>query len=94
MSATGTMAGPHAGDASGPANALRALAMSAAMRRVAIDDRREFDPRKFTAPALAAMRDLCRLRFEQFGAAGRAARLTPIQPAAMARAYETGELTR
>ncbi|TPW15723.1 MAG: transketolase [Acidimicrobiaceae bacterium] len=29
MSATGTMAGPHAGDASGPANALRALAMDA-----------------------------------------------------------------
>ena len=70
------------------------LAMSAAIRRVAIDDRREFDPRKFTAPALAAMRDLCRRRFEQFGAAGHAARITPIPPAAMARAYETGTLTR
>jgi fructose-bisphosphate aldolase class II len=70
------------------------LAMSAAMRRAAIDDRREFDPRKFTTPALAAMRDLCRLRFEQFGAAGRAARITPIPPAAMARAYETGTMTR
>ena len=70
------------------------LAMTAAMRRVATGDRREFDPRKFTAPALVAMRDLCRLRFEQFGAAGHAAGITPIPPAAMARAYETGTLTR
>ncbi|MBI4935949.1 MAG: fructose-bisphosphate aldolase class II [Actinobacteria bacterium] len=70
------------------------LAMSAAMRRVASNDRREFDPRKFTAPALAAMRDLCRLRFEQFGAAGRASCITPIPPAVMASAYETGTLTR
>ncbi|MEI8241209.1 MAG: class II fructose-bisphosphate aldolase, partial [Actinomycetota bacterium] len=70
------------------------LAMSGAMRRVATDDRREFDPRKFTAPALVAMRDLCRLRFEQFGAAGNAKRITPIPPADMARAYETGTLTR
>ena len=68
------------------------LAMAAATRRVAHDHPREFDPRKFSAPALDAMRDLCRSRFEQFGAAGRATKIDVISLAEMARAYETGLL--
>ena len=63
------------------------LAMAAAIRHVAISDRREFDPRKFLAPATAAMAALCRLRYEQFGAAGRARRITPVPLAEMARRY-------
>ena len=48
------------------------LAMTAAFRKVATQTRREFDPRKFLKPAMDAMRDLCRERFEQFGTAGNA----------------------
>lgn len=66
------------------------LAMAAATRKVIKDNLREFDPRKFNAPALDAMRDLCKLRFEQFGAAGRASKIQAVSLADMARAYEKG----
>ena len=49
------------------------MAMTAAVpqgRRA--ERRREFDPRKFLKPAMDAMRELCRERFEQFGTAGNA----------------------
>src|ERR687887_2446141 len=46
------------------------LAMTAAFRKVAIQSRSEFDPRKFLKPAMDALRDLCRDRFEQFGTVG------------------------
>ena len=48
------------------------LAMTAAFRKVATQSKSEFDPRKFLKPAMDAMRDLCRERFEQFGTAGNA----------------------
>ena len=48
------------------------LAMTAAFRKVAVQSRSEFDPRKFLKPAMDAMRELCRERFEQFGTAGNA----------------------
>ena len=40
------------------------LAMTAAFRQVATRARSEFDPRKFLKPAMDALRDLCRERFE------------------------------
>src|SRR5882724_12472185 len=40
------------------------LAMTAAFRKVATQSKSEFDPRKFLKPAMDAMRDLCRERFE------------------------------
>src|SRR3954462_12548516 len=48
------------------------LVMTAQFRRVAQGSKSEFDPRKFLKPAMDAMRDLCRERFEQFGTAGQA----------------------
>ncbi|WP_207478743.1 class II fructose-bisphosphate aldolase [Arenibaculum pallidiluteum] len=68
------------------------LAMAAAMRRVAHRDPAEFDPRKFLKPAMEAMRDLCRDRFEQFGAAGNASRIKVLPMAEMARRYRSGML--
>ena len=35
----------------------------------------EFDPRKFLKPAMDAMRELCRERFERFGTAGNASKI-------------------
>ena len=68
------------------------LAMTAEFRRVAEQDKSQFDPRKFLAASMAAMQDLCRDRFERFGTAGRASKITPISLADMAHAYAAGAL--
>jgi fructose-bisphosphate aldolase class II len=51
------------------------LVMTGAMRREMARKPEEFDPRKWFAAAVVAARDLCRQRFEDFGAAGRASSL-------------------
>ncbi|WP_436643327.1 class II fructose-bisphosphate aldolase [Microbaculum sp. FT89] len=68
------------------------LAMTGMFRKVASERKAEFDPRKFLKPAMDAMRDLCRARFEQFGTAGNASRIKVIPMAEMARRYESGAL--
>ena len=68
------------------------LAMTAIFRKVALQSKAEFDPRKFLKPAMNALRDLCRARFEQFSTAGNASRIKPIPLAEMARRYRSGAL--
>jgi fructose-bisphosphate aldolase class II len=68
------------------------LAMTAQFRKVASADKKEFDPRKFLKPAMDAMRDLCRDRFEQFGTAGNASKIKVIPLAEMAKRYRSGAL--
>src|SRR6516164_324634 len=68
------------------------LAMTAAFRKVATQAKNEFDPRKFLKPAMDAMRDLCRERFEQFGTAGNASKIRVVPLAEMARRYRSGAL--
>ena len=68
------------------------LAMAGALRKVATTRPEEFDPRKFMIPAMEAMTHLCRLRYEQFGSAGHAPRITPIPLTDLAAAYRTGTL--
>ena len=68
------------------------LAMTGEFRKIGEQDKTQFDPRKFLAPALAAMQQLCRDRFEQFGTAGNAGRIRPIAFADMAKRYAAGEL--
>jgi fructose-bisphosphate aldolase class II len=68
------------------------LAMAAAFRKVATQVRSEFDPRKFLKPAMDAMRDLCRERFEQFGTAGNASKIKVIPLSEMAKRYRSGAL--
>jgi len=68
------------------------LAMTGAFRRIATEDRSQFDPRKFLQPALDAMQSLCKDRFEQFGTAGKAGKIRPVSLAEMARRYASGAL--
>jgi len=68
------------------------MAMAGQFRKVAITSRTEFDPRKFLKPAMDAMRDLCRDRFEAFGTAGNASRIKVIPMDEMARRYAKGAL--
>jgi fructose-bisphosphate aldolase class II len=63
------------------------LAMTGAMRRSFNKDRSEFDPRKALIAAKNAARDLCAERFEAFGCAGNADKITPISLDLMVKRY-------
>ena len=68
------------------------LAMLGVIRKVAIENKSEFDPRKFFKPAMQAMSDLCADRLERFGTAGNASRIKPLSLPAMAARYAAGGL--
>ena len=68
------------------------MAMTGQFRRIAMQNPGEFDPRKFLKPAMDAMRDLCRDRFERFGTAGNAGRIKVVAMDEMARRYAAGKL--
>jgi len=68
------------------------MAMTGAIRKVLAENPGEFDPRKYLKPAMDAMREVCRARFEEFGAAGQAGKIKPLPMSAMARRYGAGEL--
>ncbi|RAZ77046.1 class II fructose-bisphosphate aldolase [Mesorhizobium atlanticum] len=68
------------------------MAMTGQFRRIASENPQEFDPRKFLKPAMDAMRDLCRERFEQFGTAGNASKIRVVPLDEMARRYAAGKL--
>jgi fructose-bisphosphate aldolase class II len=68
------------------------MAMAAQIRKVASESPAEFDPRKFMKPAMDALRDLCRDRFDAFGAAGNAGRIKVVPMDEMARRYARGAL--
>jgi len=68
------------------------LAMSGAVRRELGKDRKNFDPRKFLTASTRAAKQICRDRYEQFGSAGHAGKITPIPLEEMARRYAKREL--
>ncbi|TBN38372.1 fructose-bisphosphate aldolase class II [Paracoccus subflavus] len=68
------------------------MAITAQFRKVATSHKTEFDPRKFTIPAMQEMEKLCLDRFERFGTAGNAAKIKPIPLDDMARRYASGAL--
>jgi fructose-bisphosphate aldolase class II len=68
------------------------MAMAGQFRRVAMENPAEFDPRKFLKPAMDALRDLCRDRFERFGTAGNASKIKVIPMDEMAKRYAAGKL--
>jgi fructose-bisphosphate aldolase, class II len=63
------------------------MAMTGAIRKALTEDPGEFDPRKYLKPAMAAMTEVCRQRFEAFGTAGQADRIRPLPLEAMAKRY-------
>ena len=68
------------------------LAMAVEIRRVAQQNKSEFDLRKFLKPAMNALHKLCKERFEQFGTAGNASKIKVIPLAEMAKLYRSGSL--
>jgi fructose-bisphosphate aldolase, class II len=68
------------------------MAMAGQFRKVAQENRREFDPRKFLKPAMDALEALCVARFEQFGTDGQAPKIRPLPLDEMAARYRSGAL--
>ena len=63
------------------------MAIIGQYRRIAREAPAEFDPRAFNKPAMAKMQQLCEERFEAFGTAGNAGKITPLPLDEMAKRY-------
>lgn len=66
------------------------LASTGAIRRFLAENPAEFDPRKFLAVSTQAMKEICIARYQAFGAAGQASKITPISLEKMADKYAAG----
>jgi fructose-bisphosphate aldolase class II len=69
------------------------LASTGAVRRFLAQNPSEFDPRKFLAVTITAMRDICIDRYQAFGTAGNADKIKVRSLDLMQQAYSAGELT-
>lgn len=56
------------------------------------EHRNEIDPRQFLLAATRAMKDICKSRYEAFGSAGQASKISAISVERMAERYKRGEL--
>lgn len=68
------------------------LAATGAIRRFMAKNPSEFDPRKYLAESLKAMQSICKMRYEEFGAAGQASKIKVVSLDSMADRYAKGEL--
>ena len=68
------------------------MAITGQFRKVAMEKKTEFDPRKFMIPAMEEVEKLCLDRFERFGTAGNASKITPLDLDEMAKRYADGSL--
>ena len=68
------------------------LACTGAVRRYLAENPSQFDPRKYLQQTIVAMKDICTARYQAFGAAGQADRLTAIPLDTMQQRYAAGEL--
>jgi len=68
------------------------MASTGSVRRHLADNPSNFDPRKFLKEATKGMMEICKARYESFGAAGNASKLNIISLDDMAARYKSGEL--
>jgi fructose-bisphosphate aldolase class II len=68
------------------------LASTGAVRRFLAENPAEFDPRKFLKASTAALKEICKARYEAFDTAGNASRIKPIGLEAMVERYARGEM--
>jgi fructose-bisphosphate aldolase class II len=66
------------------------LASTGAIRRFMAQNPSEFDPRKYLAESIKAMKQICVERYEAFGTAGWADKIKPVSLADAAEAYSQG----
>ncbi len=53
------------------------MASTGAVRKFLAENKSNFDPRKFLKASTAAMKDICKARYEAFGCAGHASKIKP-----------------
>jgi len=68
------------------------MASTGAIRKHLAENKSNFDPRKFLKASTAAMKDICKARYEAFGCAGHAAKIKPMSLEVMFKRYASGEL--
>jgi fructose-bisphosphate aldolase class II len=68
------------------------MASTGSIRKHLNDNKSNFDPRKYLKEAQDAMRDICKARYEAFGAAGQASKIKALSLEKMAARYKAGEL--
>src|SRR5210317_2586163 len=68
------------------------MASTGSIRKFMAENKSNFDPRKFLKASTAAMKDICKARYESFGGAGHASKIKPISLEDMYKRYESGEL--
>lgn len=68
------------------------LAVTGTLRRFFGTNGKEFDPRKYLGEAVKAMRDICIARYDAFGTAGNASKITVMSLEKMATRYSSGQL--
>ena len=68
------------------------LASTGAVRRFLAENPSAFDPRAFLNETIVAMKDIAAARYESFGTAGNAAKLTALSLDVMTERYQSGEL--
>lgn len=68
------------------------MASTGAIRRHFAEHPEEFDPRKYLGDAIKVMEDICKIRYEAFGAAEQASKIKVISLEKMAMRYQSGEL--
>ena len=64
------------------------MASTGAVRKHLHDNKSNFDPRKFLKDSTAAMKEICKARYESFGCAGHAGKITPISLEKMVNFYK------
>jgi fructose-bisphosphate aldolase class II len=68
------------------------LASTGAVRKHLAENKDNFDPRKFLKESTAAMKEVCKARYEAFGSAGHGSKIKPTRLIHMVDRYESGEL--
>ena len=63
------------------------MASTGAIRKHMHENPANFDPRKFLKASTEAMKDICKARYEAFGCAGNASKITPVSLEKMAETY-------
>jgi len=64
------------------------MASTGAVRKHLAENPSNFDPRKFLKASTAAMKDICKARYEAFGCAGHASKIKPVSLEAMVDYYK------
>jgi len=68
------------------------MASTGAVRKFLAENKKEFDPRKWLNAATKGMKQICKDRYEAFGTAGNASKISPISLENMFKRYSKGEL--